>query len=281
METLNINQLESVATSSFRALWEKVAGFAPNLIGALLLLLGGYLVARLLGKLAEQLLMRIGFDRACEVVGLQELLKKLGMQLTGSKLVAGGIFWLLMLMFMITASETLGLETLAQTVETFMLYLPRVIGAALILVMGLLIAGFMRDLVRNAVSNVADEYAQALGNITHGLLLIIVVMLSIGQLDLDTSLLHNILQIVLLTAGLAMALTIGLGTRAISRQLVAGLYARDIFSSGTQIKVDGYTGKLIEVGTVSSKFRNADGTTFHIPNNMLIDNVVEEQTDLN
>lgn len=279
METLNIGQLESVATSALRTLWEKVAGFAPNLIGALLLLVGGYLIARLLDKLAGELLKRIGFDRACEMVGLQELLKKLGLEMTGSRLVAGSIFWLMMLMFLITASETLGLEKLAQTVETFMLYLPKVIGAALILVIGLLVAGFMRDLVRNAVSNVADEYAQALGNMTHGLLLIIVVMLSIGQLELDTSLLHNILQIVLLAAGLAMALTIGLGTRAISRQLVAGLYAREIFRDGAQIKVDGHAGKLIEVGTVTSKFRNADGTTFHIPNNMLIDNLVEEKTD--
>lgn len=275
MEILDVNRWEGIVTNSLTTLWDKIAGFAPNVVGAIVILVIGFFLARLLAKLSKLLLTKIGFDRACDKAGINRAIKSAGLNLTGVTFVSTLIFWFIMLLFIISVSETLGLSNVASTVETFVLYLPKVIGAVIIFVIGMMIAGFSRDLIANAAGKIGMEYARPLGSVVYGVLVLVIGMLAIGQLEIDTTLIYNVIQILLLAIGLALALTLGFGTRQISQQLVAGVYARDIFQTGTRVKIGEIEGRIKEVGTVTSEITADNGKSYTIPNHQLIGSVIE------
>lgn len=275
-EMLDVSRWERVFTNAWMALWEKVAAFIPNFLAALLILVAGYLLAKLVKRLVAGLLNKLGFDSLSEKIGINNMLKSVGAELRASDIIAYAIFIFIMLVFTLTVLETLSLDAVAHTVETFVLYLPKVLGAALILIVGLLIANLVRELVQNTASHVADDYADAVGSIVYGVLVVVISLLAIGQLEIDASFLYTIIEILLIAAGVALALTLGLGTRDISQQLVSGLYAREQFKPGSQISVNGQQGELVEVGTVTATIRSEDGTLYHVPNHTLVSSVVSE-----
>ncbi len=274
MEILSIEVWRDVVTNALSTLWEKLASFAPNLIGAIVILIVGYFISKFISRICRALLSKIGFDKACDRIGIHNTLTSVAIETKGSALVSGIIFWLIMLMFMISVSETLGLDKVALTVESFVLYLPNVIAAVLIFVIGSVIASFTKDLVYNGAERIGMEYAKPLSSFVYGILIVVIAMLSIEQLQIDTNLLSNVIQIIIIAAGLALALTLGLGTRQISQQLVSGVYAREIYTNGEHIKIDDTEGVIEEVGTVSSRVALKNGQKIQIPNQKLIDSVV-------
>jgi small-conductance mechanosensitive channel len=274
MEILSIEVWRNIVTNALSTLWEKLASFAPNLIGAIIILIIGYIASKIISKVFRTLLGKIGFDKACDRIGLHNALSSTGIESKGSVLISGIIFWLIMLMFVISVSETLGLDKVALTVESFVLYLPNVIAAALIFVIGSVIAAFTRDLVNSGAERVGMEYAKPLSSFIYGVLIVVISMLAIEQLQFDTHLLSNAIQILLVAVGLALALTMGLGTRQLSQQLVSGVYAREIFNNGDRIKIEGSEGVIEEIGSVSSRIAINKGQTIQIPNAKLVDSIV-------
>ena len=274
MEILSIDVWRNVVTNALSTLWEKLASFAPNLVGAIIILIIGYFIARILARISRTLLSKVGFDKACDKIGIHTALSSTGIDTKGSIFISGIIFWLVMLMFLISISETLGLDKVAITVESFVLYLPNVIAASVVFVIGAAIAGFTRDIVNTGASRVGMEYAKPLSSFVYGVLIVVISMLAIEQLQLNTELLSNAIQIILVAAGLALALTLGLGTRQISEQLVSGVYAREIFANGDKVKIEDSEGVLEEVGSVSSRVVLTNGQKIQVPNQMLIGTVV-------
>jgi small-conductance mechanosensitive channel len=274
MEILSIDVWRNVVTNALSTLWEKLASFAPNLIGAIIILFIGYIISKFLSKICRALLTKIGFDKACDRIGVHSALTSTGIEIKGSALISGVIFWLIMLMFMISVSETLGLDKVALTVESFVLYLPNVIAAALIFVIGSVIASFTKDLVSNGADRLGMEYAKPLSSFVYGVLIVVISLLAIEQLQFDTNLISNAIQILLVAAGLALALTLGLGTRQISQQLVSGVYAREMFSNGDRIRIEDSEGVIEEIGSVSSRIVLDNSQKLQIPNDILVESLV-------
>ena len=104
----------------------KIAGFVPNLLGMLVILVVGYIVSKLLQRAATAILKRLRFDTASEKTGLQETMQKVGLKSTASQVVGKLVFWLFMLTFLISAADALGLENVSRTIDSFVNYLPNV-----------------------------------------------------------------------------------------------------------------------------------------------------------
>ncbi len=270
MDIINIEAWRGIVTSSLTTLWTKIASFAPNLIGAILILIIGYFVSKILAKLGQSILVKLGFDKLCQRTGIQDTLTSSGINKPVSYIIGIIIFWLIMMMFLISVSETMGLDTVAQTVESFVLYLPNVIGAVIIFAIGAAISGFVRDLVNNGASRLGMDYSKALSTTVYGVLIVVASILAIDQLRIDTSFLANAIQILLLAAGAGLAITLGFGTRHISQHLISGIYAREIYNSGDHIQMGDIDGVVEQVGTVSTLITTNNGHKVQIPNHKLI-----------
>ena len=154
------------------ALWTKVASFIPNLFVALVLVLLGFIVAKLLDTLLSKLLGKLGLDRLMAGTGLTKILGRAGFQVPVSTLIGKIVYWFVLLIFLVSAAESLGLERVSATLDVLALYLPKVFGAALILLAGVLLAHLLSGLVRGAAEGVGLEYAHGLARLAQGLSLI-------------------------------------------------------------------------------------------------------------
>ena len=269
-----INNLGEGAFASLLATWSEIAGFLPHLVGALVILILGYIAARVASAVVRRLLAVVGFDHLSERIGIADLLKRINVDKTASYVLGRIVFWILMLTFLLSASESVGLDRLSATINSLVQYLPRVLGAVFILSIGLFAATFARDAVRGAAANIGSRHAKTLGQTTYVLLAVIAAALAVGQLELETALLTVAVSVVITSAGLAAALAFGLGSRDIAGNVLAGTYLRDSYPPGTRIEVDGMVGEVKAVEATSTVLATAEDGEACVPNMTLLRSTV-------
>ncbi|WCX74885.1 mechanosensitive ion channel family protein [Pseudomonas aeruginosa] len=253
--------------TAMNTLWGKLAGFIPNLLGALVVVLLGFVIAKLLDTLLSKLLAKLGLDRLMGGTGLTKLLARVGIQVPVSTLVGKIVYWFVLLVFLVSAAESLGLQRVSATLDVLALYLPKVFGAALVLIVGVLLAQLVNSVVRGAADGVGLEYANGLGRIAQWLVIIISISVAVGQLEVKTDLLNYIIAIVLITVGLAAAL----GSREVAGQIIAGIYVRELYQVGQQVKVGDVEGTIEEIGTVKTILLTEEGELVSLANRLLLD----------
>jgi hypothetical protein len=263
--------------AAMTTLWSKIAGFIPNLFVALILGLLGFVVAKLLDTLMSKLLAKLGLDRLMAGTGLTKLMTRVGIQVSVSTLIGKIIYWFVLLIFLVSAAESLGLQRVSATLDVLALYLPKVFGAALVLLAGVLLAQLVSSLVRGAAEGVGLDYAAGLGRIAQGLVIIISISVAIGQLEVKTDLLNNVIAIVLISVGLAVALALGLGSREIAGQILAGIYVRELYEVGQQVKVGEVEGQIEEIGTVKTVLLTEEGELVSVANRTLLEQRVSSR----
>lgn len=256
------------------SLWDNIASFIPSLFGALILVLLGFLVAKLLDTLLSKLLAKVGLDRLMSGTGLTKLLGRIGVRAQVSTLIGKIVYWFVLLIFLISAAESLGLERVSATLDVLALYVPKVFAAALVLVAGILLAQLLNSMVKGAADGVRLEYAAGLGRIVQVMVIVISVSVAIGQLEIKAELLNYVVAIVLLSIGLAGALALGLASKGIAGQIIAGIYVRELYALGQQVEVAGIEGRIEEIGTVKTILVNDAGEWFYIANCVLLEQQV-------
>ena len=269
-----IDEVQETLWQPMVSLWTKVAEFLPNIAGAVFLLIIGYLVAKGIGIAIAKLLAKLGLDRLTESSGVASAVQSTGLETSASAIIGKIVYWLIFLLFMIAAADSLGLPRVSDTINGFVQYLPKLIGALLVVIIGLFAAHLVRSAVETASASMQLDYGKPLGTLIYMLIVIVVVSLAIGQLEIETDLLNQVVSIILFAIGAAVALSLGMGTRATAGNIVAGLYARDLFPPGDKITVGDISGRVIEVSATNTLLELDDGTTYTLPNSVLVESQV-------
>jgi len=257
--------------TAMTALWTKIANFIPNLFGALVVVLLGFVVAKLLDTLLSKLLAKLGLDRLMGGTGLTKILARVGIKVPISTLIGKIVYWFILLVFLVSAAQSLGLDRVSAALDIFTVYLPKVFGALLVLLAGVLVAQLLNGLVRGAAEGVGFDYASGLGRVAQGLVIIISISVAISQLEVKTDLLNHVIVIVLITVGLAVALAMGLGSREIAGQILAGIYVRELYQVGQEVRVGEVEGQIEEIGTVKTTLLTEEGELVSISNRILLE----------
>ena len=255
--------------------WGRFTAFLPNLIAATLLLILGHVLGRVIAAVVTRVLKRMRIDSLSAGSGLGDAVSGAGFTATPSQIIGKIFYWLIFLTFIISAADTLGLERVSETIDDFVLYLPRVIGAVLVVIVGLFAAGLVRAGVEAALGSMNVGYEKAVGGVIHGVIVLVVISLAIGQLDIETALLNQVVAIILLAGAAAVALALGLGTRDVAGNIVAGVYARELFVPGDQIRFGDIVGVVVEVSATSVVLEGPDNKRITVPNRKLLDQEVE------
>ncbi|WP_296253999.1 mechanosensitive ion channel family protein [Pseudomonas sp. UBA4194] len=263
--------------AAMTALWTKVANFIPNLFGALVVVLLGFVVAKLLDTLLSKLLAKFGLDRLMAGTGLTKLLSRAGLKVPISTLIGKIVYWFVLLIFLVSAAESLGLQRVSATLDMLALYLPKVFGAALVLLVGVLLAQLVNGVVRGAAEGVGLDYSAGLGRVAQWLVIVISISVAISQLEVKTDLLNHVIVIALITVGLAVALAMGLGSREIVGQILAGIYVREMFQVGQQVRIGEVEGQIEEIGTVKTTLLTDDGELVSMSNRVMLEQRVSSR----
>jgi small-conductance mechanosensitive channel len=249
-----------------------IINFIPNLVNGLIILLVGYLIARLVRWILSVVLRRLKFDPLIERTGITGSLRGLGVKTPLSQILAQTLFTLL-LSFLITSTRLMGLGAVAVLLENLLNFLPNIIAAVIIFLLGGVVAQFVGNLVTTVGGAGGLQYAARLGRIVQYLISLFVVVLALGQLGIDTAILVTAITIGIAAFGLALGLALGLGARAVVHHILAGYYMRQRFPVGQPIVLGNLRGQVSAVGGINTVVATADGSVV-IPNGRLSESVV-------
>jgi len=206
-----------------KAMLVRAATFLPTLIGILIILIVGWIIAAVLKNVVVKLLKMIQFDMASEKSGLADVLKKGGIKNTLSELMGGLIYWVIMLLVFMTALNALGMTVVASLLDKVILYIPNVIAAIFIISLGILFASIIGSIVMTASMNAGIKQAKFLNQLTRTVIVIFAVIMTMEQLNIATSILNTTITVLLGAIGLAFALAVGIGSKDIAGKLMAEL----------------------------------------------------------
>lgn len=256
-------------------IWGKLSGILANVSMAILLLVVGHFLGKLLANIVSRLLAKVGLDKLSEKAGLNDGVMGSNFSMQPSVILGKIIYWLIFLIFLISAADKLGLETVSATINNFVLYLPKVIGAFLVVLIGLFVAGLVRTGIETALAGMNLGYEKAVGGIIYAVIVIIVISLGVNQLEIETELFNQVVVIFLMAGAGAVALALGLGTRDVAGNVVAGVYARELYEPDNILKVGDTVGTVVAVTSTSLVLEKEDGTKTTIPNSRLLEEQVE------
>lgn len=267
----SLQTFQQALLNPLTALWNQFVALLPHLMAAVFLVVIGYFLAKFLGFLASKVLKKLGLDRLSQSTGLEQVAAESGIEVSVSAILGQIVFWLVMLTFLLSAASALGLPRLSETINEVVLYIPKIIGAVFVGLIGLFAAHAARKTVQAAGQRGGLVYAKQLSGFLYVLLLIVTFSLAFSQLELEVGLLNQLLTIAALTIGVAIALSLGMGTRDIVENIISGYYARDIHHPGTHIECGAISGELIVIGTTKTLIQVNEDTTVAVSNRQLLD----------
>ncbi len=214
-----MNILDAVVTS-FGAALALLFTFVPRLLGFLVILLVGYLVATAISKAVTFLLRKIGFDRFSTRIGLTRLEQQMGVKMDAAGILGRIVYWFIFLIFLVPAVDSLGLTAVSALLGQVVAYIPNVFVAILILFLGTLAATFVSDLVRGMASSSRIGNPNVFANIARYAILGFVAIIALEQLNIGAALLNILFTAIMGAAALAFGLAFGLGGRDAAKRLV-------------------------------------------------------------
>ncbi len=217
-----MQQQLDVFVASLTSFWTQLAAFVPQLLAALILLFLGWILANIVRSAVGKILDTLKFDELGKKTGIEAFMRQGNINLTLSRLIANLVYWIILLVVIVTVANSLGLTTVAELFNKVVFFLPNIIVSVLVLVFGVLIARFINRLVFAYLNNMGVEGALTLSTLAEYSVIIFVVFVALEQLQIGTHLLITAFQIGFGAVGLAFALAFGLG----GKEWAAGIIKR-------------------------------------------------------
>ncbi len=211
---------DRLGTSAAQVLGETL----PALLGALVILIAGYLLAKLLENWAARALRRIRLNYMLERAGVIQVVERSGTHVNPTRVVAKVIFWLVMFTVILLASTALGLDSLANVVSTLVSYIPSVIAAIVIILVGIVLGGFVGGIIAASAGGVHG--GRALARIGRGGVILLAVFMALQELGIATDIVTTAFAILFGAIALALALSFGLGNRELAGEITREWYER-------------------------------------------------------
>jgi hypothetical protein len=222
MQTVQ-NWGDAVLVSVTTAL-QNLLGFLPALIGAILVLILGWIIAGFLAGLVEKALKAVGFERAAQSTGIAGFIQQAGSGWTASKIVAEIVKWAIRLVAIQAAASILGLTQISAAINAVLLWLPNLVVALVIIVVAALLANFVAGIVRGATAEMGIGSPTLMANIARYAIIAFAVVAAVNQLGIAPTVVNTLLIGIVGAEALAFGLAFGLGGRDVAAQITQGWY---------------------------------------------------------
>lgn len=212
-------------TERFQASFMQVFGeLVPAMLGALVILFAGYLLAKVVERLVLRLLRRVKLNTLLERGGVMGAVERTGSRIDATRVLSALTFWLIMFAVILVAATALGLNELANVVGELVGYIPSVIAAVVILLLGTVLGGFVGSLI--ATSAGAVHGGTALSRIGRAGVIVLAVFMALQVLGIATDIVTTAFAILFGAVALAGALAFGLGNRELAGEVTREWYNR-------------------------------------------------------
>lgn len=209
-------------------LWTKFVTHIPALVAALMFVVFGLFIARLLSSILEQFLRKIKLDSYTSQVGINEIMVRFGFGRSPSAILGFIVYWSLIIVFFVTAADILNLHMISAILERFLVnFVPKIVAAIFIAFGGLMFAKFMADIVTKSATANNLRGGKSLSKIVNFAILVFTAIAAVEQLGMEMKIIRSSLNILFASLGLAFAIAVGLGAKDIAHEIIKGMFTEN------------------------------------------------------
>ncbi len=243
--------LKDILIDTFSKLIEQFSTFTSNLISAIVILLVGWIVAKTTSLIIKNVLSRVGIDKIGDRIKEIDAIKKFNLDFKLSKVISLIVYIFILLFLSVSAADKLGVPAISSMFLTLVNFIPKVIVASVMTLLGL----FLSDLARNFVVSLCKSFNIASGKLigmgVFFFLLFITVILALGQAGINTALLESSFNIIIGGMVFAFSIGYGLASKDILLNIMSSFYSKNKFSEGQVIEISGVKGKILKIDNTS------------------------------
>ena len=209
--------------SSLNQFWLQMVNFVPKLLAVVVILFVGWLAAKLVRSAIKRILTLTQFDKFAQKSGLEAFMNSGNYNLTMSGIISQVMYWLVILLFVITGANALEMTEVATLLQQLAGYLPRIIVAILVIVFGTLLARFVNRLVFAWLYSIKFPHALTVSTSAEYGIQIFSVFVALEQLGIGMQLIYSLFVIVFGAFFLALAIAFGLGGKDWAAKVIEDL----------------------------------------------------------
>ncbi|XOU94396.1 MAG: mechanosensitive ion channel family protein [Candidatus Kerfeldbacteria bacterium] len=215
-----MNSVSQIVENSFADFWSQFTSFIPTLLLALALLFAGFILAWLLEIVSRRIMKFVMLDKIVEKIGLKGLFDKAGLKVSFTRLLSGIVYWFVLIVFLTSVIDVLGLTQLSSFMDGLVAYLPNVIAAVAILVIGILVANLLFNVVKHASESANLQSASFLASLTKWSIFVFSFIAALVQLKIAPDLLTVLFTGIIVMISLAGGLAFGLGGKDAAKEII-------------------------------------------------------------
>ncbi len=253
--------LTEILRNTFQTLIDQFVEFVPRIMGALVILLIGIGVARLMSFIVQRILGRVGFDKIGQRLNEISIIKQLGTEIKLSEIIAKVLYYFILLVFITAATETLGVAAITEMVSSLVNFIPKLIAAAIMLQVGVLLADTLRGTVLGVCQSFNISSGRLLSTIVFVFFLIVTIISALGQAGINTELLESSFNLIIGGIIFAFALGYGIASRDVMANILSSFYTKKEYKEGQMIQVDDVKGEILKIDAMSLTLRTGETTT--------------------
>ncbi len=238
-------------------LFQSILNFLPQLLGAIAILILGWIVARLFRSLTLRLLQSL--DRLSGMFGLGNALAGKQVSTSVAPIIGNVVFWLVILIFLASATNMLGLSLFSGWLDRVISHLPNILSGALIIFAGSIFGNLVGDAVRTATQSMPARQRTLLARAAQLFTVGTMIVIGVDQIGIDISVLITIIAISIgaLLGGVAIAFS--LGSKTLVSNLIGAHYLSKDYRVGETIRVGDILGTILEISPVAIILETSEG----------------------
>jgi hypothetical protein len=206
-----------------RTIMSQISQFVINVLLVIIILVIGWIVAKIIKTLVTRVLRAIKLDQLSDRIDLDNILAKGGIAYSLSELIGVICYWLAMLITFVVAINAIGLTVAADLLNRIVLYVPNIIAAVFILIMGMFVATLLSNIVKTAANNAGVAQTKLFGKIVEVIVIVFTIAIALEQLGIAAKIIELMITIVLASLGLSVALAFGLGCKDLAAKFISDL----------------------------------------------------------
>ena len=245
---------------------DAIVAYLPHVANAAIVVLVTIVVATLAGYLTAAVLARVGLDALGERTGVTEDLAAVGIRLTPARIVGRLVIFIVVLTGLVQALEILELAPLADSLDGLLRYMPHLVLAAIVVLVGISIADTLAHNASGALSRAGVLYHGTARALIRGTVVVLAILIALQQLTIRSEFLLDVLLVLLGGLALALGLAAAWGARAFFENLVAGHYVERHLRVGDAIRFEGSVGIVEMLEPTSVTIRSDEGARTIVPN---------------
>lgn len=272
MET--ITQWKELTFKSLSAMGEKIMTALPNIIGAILILLLGWIVTKIIIFLLKRVLKFVKIDQLTAKINHMKLFGKSDIKFGITNAIVIFVKWILFLVFLIIASDIMNWTIVSEEIGNLLRYLPRLFSAIALFMIGIYIAKFVKKAIQGFYESFDLAGSKIISTLVFYIIAVIITITALNQAGIDTTVVTNNVTVILGAFLLAISIGFGLGSKEVIGDLLRTFYARKNYNIGDHIKVKNVEGSIESIDNICMTLCTENGKII-VPIKDVVENQIE------